>query len=89
MRNISRFFLFDFFSTWKILNLDFFNSSLLRKYIPVSLLHLQRLVDTGRVNTNEPIDLTTLCNTKIVRIEANKREFGIQLTDEVFIQLNF
>lgn len=56
---------------------------MLRQYKPISLLQLQRLIDLGRLNPNEPIDLTTICNTKLIMMDPSKREFGIQLTDEV------
>ena len=49
----------------------------------MSLLQLQRLVDLGRVNTEEPIDLTAICNTKIIDVDASKNHYGINLTDEV------
>lgn len=53
-----------------------------KKYKPLSLLQLQRLIDLGRLNTAEPIDLTSICNTKVVMIDPSAKEFGIQLTDE-------
>jgi large subunit ribosomal protein L15 len=56
----------------------------LKQYKPVSLYELQRLIDLGRLDPTQPIDLTSICNTKLLKIEAAKREFGIQLTDEVF-----
>jgi large subunit ribosomal protein L15 len=90
MKNISNFLINLNFKTKNLISIsDFNNLSLLRQYLPISLLNLQRLIDTGRIDTNEPIDLTTLCNTKIVKVESNKREFGIQLTDEVFKNFNF
>ncbi|CAF0739587.1 unnamed protein product [Brachionus calyciflorus] len=55
---------------------------LLRQYIPISLLQIQRLIDLGRLNPNEPIDLTDICNTKVLMLDPNKRHFGVQLTDE-------
>jgi large subunit ribosomal protein L15 len=55
----------------------------MRQYIPVSLLQLQRLIDLGRLDPKEPIDLTTVCNTKLIMLIPQKRHFGIQLTDEV------
>lgn len=56
--------------------------SLLRQYIPISLLQIQRLIDLGRLNPNEPIDLTDICNTKVCTLDPNKRQYGVQLTDE-------
>ena len=58
-------------------------SSLKRQYVPLSLFQLQRMIDLGRVNPNEPIDMTTLCNTRLVSVDPAKKEFGIHLTDEV------
>ena len=55
----------------------------MRQYIPVSLFQLQRLIDLGRLNPNEPIDMTNICNTKIIKIDPMKKHFGIQITDEV------
>ncbi len=49
----------------------------------MSLLQLQRLIDLGRLDPNEPIDLTSICNTKIVMLNPDAKEYGIQLTDEV------
>jgi len=54
-----------------------------RQYVPLSLLSLQRLVDLGRVDVESPIDLSALCNTKVVVIDAAKNHYGINLTDEV------
>lgn len=57
--------------------------SLMRQYKPVSLIQLQRLIDLGRLDPNEPIDLTSICNSKFLILDPSKREFGMQLTDEV------
>ena len=54
-----------------------------RQYPPLSLLSLQRLVDLGRIDATKPIDLTTLCNTKVVVMDTINRHYGINLTDEV------
>lgn len=53
-----------------------------KKYKPISLLQIQRLIDLGRLNPDEPIDLSSICNTKITMIDPSAKEFGIQLTDE-------
>ncbi|KAL5016113.1 hypothetical protein ScPMuIL_005702 [Solemya velum] len=53
-----------------------------REYPPLSLLQLQRMIDLGRIDADEPIDLTTLCNTNLYHIELHKRHFGVNLTDE-------
>ncbi len=57
--------------------------SVRRQYPPLSLLLLQRLIDLGRVNIKEPIDLTTLCNTKVIKVDTERNHYGINLTDEV------
>ena len=59
------------------------NLSITRQYIPFSLLQLQRLIDLGRVNTNEPIDLTQILNSKVIMLNPSRKEYGIHLTDEV------
>lgn len=53
-----------------------------REYPPLSLLQLQRMIDLGRVNPDEPIDLTSVCNTKLYKINPKDKEYGINLTDE-------
>ena len=59
----------------------------MRQYLPVSLYQLQRLIDVGRVDPSEPVDLTAICNSKCIMLEPDKRQFGIQLTDEVIFVL--
>ena len=56
---------------------------LMRQYLPVSLYQIQRLIDLGRLDPNEPIDLTSICNTKIIMMKPAQKQYGIQLTDEV------
>jgi len=53
-----------------------------RQYPPLSLLSLQRMVDLGRVDPDQPIDLTTVSNTKIVIVDPMKKHYGINLTDD-------
>lgn len=53
-----------------------------RQYPPLTLLQLQRLIDMGYLNPEEPIDLTAICNTKRLGIYPDKRHFGVNLTDE-------
>uniref|UniRef100_T1PIL0 Large ribosomal subunit protein uL15m n=1 Tax=Musca domestica TaxID=7370 RepID=T1PIL0_MUSDO len=53
-----------------------------RQYPPISLLQLQVMIDTDRIDISQPIDLTTLCNTGLVKIDPATKEFGFQLTDE-------
>ena len=54
-----------------------------RQYPPVSLLQLQRLIDLGHLDPEEPIDLTAICNTKTVPVDVSQRHYGVNLTDEV------
>lgn len=56
--------------------------SLRREYPPISLLQLQTLVDTGRVDTTKPLDLAALCNTKLFKLAPLENQYGFQLTDE-------
>lgn len=53
-----------------------------RQYPPISLQQLQVMVDTGRIDIKQPIDMTTLCNTKIHHVFPKEKHFGFQLTDE-------
>lgn len=57
--------------------------SLRRQYLPVSLLQIQRMVDLGRLDTTQPIDLTALCNTQIINLQIEHKQYGVNLTDEV------
>ncbi|XP_078254681.1 large ribosomal subunit protein uL15m [Rhinoraja longicauda] len=53
-----------------------------RQYQPLSLNRLQYLIDLGRVDPCEPIDLTQLVNARGVTIQPLKRDYGIQLVEE-------
>ncbi|XP_015915022.1 large ribosomal subunit protein uL15m [Parasteatoda tepidariorum] len=53
-----------------------------RQYPPVSLEQLQLLIDTGRVDPSQPIDLTSICNTQLYKIYPFEKHFGVHLTDE-------
>ncbi|CAH8503036.1 unnamed protein product [Schistosoma rodhaini] len=49
----------------------------------ISLLELQRLIDLNRINPLEPIDISTLCNTNLYRLNVDHdRQYGFHLTDE-------
>jgi len=52
------------------------------QYPPLSLKRLQYLIDLGRIDPTQPIDLTQLVNCRGVTIQPLKRDFGIQLVDE-------
>ena len=54
-----------------------------KEYVPLSMLQLQRIIDLGRVDTSKPIDLTALCNSKLVEINLKHGHYGVHLTDEV------
>ncbi|CAG9854894.1 unnamed protein product [Phyllotreta striolata] len=53
-----------------------------RQYPPVSLLNLQKLIDTNRIDTTKPIDLVAIMNTGLFRLYPDQQHFGFQLTDE-------
>lgn len=45
-------------------------------------MQLQTLIDTGRLDTSKPIDLTALCNTKLFQLSPLENHYGFQLTDD-------
>ncbi|XP_057680606.1 large ribosomal subunit protein uL15m [Corythoichthys intestinalis] len=52
------------------------------QYQPLSLRRLQYLIDLGRVDPSQPIDLTQLVNGRGVTVQPLKRDYGVQLVDE-------
>ncbi|VDQ11998.1 unnamed protein product [Trichobilharzia regenti] len=49
----------------------------------ISLLELQRLIDLKRIDPSEPIDISTLCNTNLYRLNVDHdRQSGFHLTEE-------
>ncbi|XP_025060282.1 39S ribosomal protein L15, mitochondrial [Alligator sinensis] len=56
--------------------------SLRRQYHPLSLRRLQYLIDLGRLDPTQPIDLTQLTNSRGVTIQPLKRDYGVQLVEE-------
>ncbi|XP_056155164.1 39S ribosomal protein L15, mitochondrial [Lampris incognitus] len=52
------------------------------QYHPMSLKRLQYLIDLGRLDPTQPIDLTQLVNARGVTIQPHKKDFGVQLVDE-------
>ncbi|XP_034023338.1 39S ribosomal protein L15, mitochondrial [Thalassophryne amazonica] len=52
------------------------------QYQPLSLKRLQYLIDLGRVDVTQPIDLTQLVNARGVTVQPRKRDYGVQLVDE-------
>lgn len=53
-----------------------------RQYPPISLLQLQVLIDTNRIDTSQPIDISTLCNSGLLKLKPAELEYGFQLTDD-------
>ncbi|XP_046399156.1 39S ribosomal protein L15, mitochondrial [Ischnura elegans] len=53
-----------------------------REYPPISLLKLQKLIDTNRIDPSKPIDITDICNTGLLTLFPDQRQGGFQLTDE-------
>lgn len=53
------------------------------QYHPLSLKRLQYLIDLGRVDPTQPIDLTQLVNARGVTVQPMKKDYGVQLVDEV------
>lgn len=51
--------------------------------MPISMLQLQRMIDLGRVDTSQPVDITAICNTYLFKINTDHRQYGFHLTDEV------
>ncbi|CAD7692718.1 unnamed protein product [Nyctereutes procyonoides] len=52
------------------------------QYQPLSLNRLQYLIDLGRVDPTQPIDLTQLVNGRGMTIQPLKRDYGAQLVEE-------
>uniref|UniRef100_UPI00358E4511 large ribosomal subunit protein uL15m n=1 Tax=Myxine glutinosa TaxID=7769 RepID=UPI00358E4511 len=59
-----------------------YGHSLRRQYVPLSLQRLQYLIDLGRVDTTQPVDLTQLVNGRGVRVNPLRRQYGVQLVEE-------
>uniref|UniRef100_A0A9L0JFG1 Large ribosomal subunit protein uL15m n=1 Tax=Equus asinus TaxID=9793 RepID=A0A9L0JFG1_EQUAS len=58
-----------------------------RQYQPLSLNRLQYLIDLGRVDPTQPIDLTQLVNGRGVTIQPYKRDYGVQLVEEAKVTI--
>lgn len=52
------------------------------QYQPLTLKRLQYLIDLGRVDPTQPIDLTQLVNGRGVTVQPLKRDYGVQLVEE-------
>nr|XP_023021998.1 39S ribosomal protein L15, mitochondrial [Leptinotarsa decemlineata] len=53
-----------------------------RQYPPLSMIDLQKLIDTNRIDTSKPIDLQAILNTGLYKLSPDQLEFGVQMTDE-------
>uniref|UniRef100_A0A1B6CJR2 Large ribosomal subunit protein uL15m n=1 Tax=Clastoptera arizonana TaxID=38151 RepID=A0A1B6CJR2_9HEMI len=53
-----------------------------RQYVPMSLQQLQLMIDTNRLNPSGPIDLASICNTGLIYVYPDLKQFGLHLTDE-------
>lgn len=59
------------------------DSHLKRDYEPLTLWRLQRMIDLGRINPDEPIDLTTLINSSTIMHDVtDERIFGVFLVEQ-------
>lgn len=49
------------------------------------------MIDTNRIDTSQPIDLATICNTGVYDFEPRHFHYGVHLTDEVtnYVKLSF
>lgn len=52
-------------------------------YAPLSMGKLQRMIDTSRLRTDVPIDITQLSATQLFSIRPLEKMGGIMLKDEV------
>lgn len=75
--------MYDVFSMELSNNKQFLLFSLRREYPPLSLLQLQKMIDTDRLDISQPLDLSVICNTGLYKIDPQHKHFGIQLTEEV------
>ena len=66
---------------WNYIALLLFSRSK-RQYPPLSLQKLQLMIDTNRINSSQPIDLASICNSKVFPLNPKHRHFGVNLTDE-------
>lgn len=47
---------------------------------------LQRMIDVGRVDAKSPIDLASITNTRLIRVNTENQEHGLWLTEEVSLK---
>jgi len=53
-----------------------------RQFPPISLAQIQLAVDTNRLDPTQPIDMAALCGTGVFHVDAEKNQFGFNLTSE-------
>nr|ACO12844.1 39S ribosomal protein L15, mitochondrial precursor [Lepeophtheirus salmonis]ADD24451.1 39S ribosomal protein L15, mitochondrial [Lepeophtheirus salmonis] len=53
-----------------------------RQYPPLSLHKLQLMIDTGRLNPEQPIDLAAISQSQVFPIQPEDHHFGVNLTAE-------
>lgn len=53
-----------------------------KSYKPMDMHSLQRMIDLGRVDAKSPIDLASITNTRLIRVNAENQEHGLWLTEE-------
>ncbi|MPC59226.1 39S ribosomal protein L15, mitochondrial [Portunus trituberculatus] len=51
-------------------------------YAPLCLGKLQRMIDTGRLRTDTPTDITQLSATHLITVNPADKMGGVMLTDE-------
>ena len=58
-------------------------SHLKRQYFPLTLWQLQRLIDLGRIDPTEPIDLNAICNSRVFKmVPCESTYFGVYLLSQ-------
>lgn len=53
-----------------------------RQYPPLSLLELQQIIDKDRLDITKPIDVASIVRTGFYNFFPDKKQFGLNLTDE-------
>lgn len=61
---------------------NLFNFSHRREYPPLSLLQLQTLIDTDRIDVSVPVDIASIIKSGLYKFHPEQKQFGINLTDE-------
>lgn len=57
--------------------------SLRREYPPITMLQLQKFIDTDRVDTSTLIDLSAFVRTGLYHLKMWDKEYGVWLKEEV------